>query len=131
MDQKGHRVLPDQVKRKSRPGGYEGRKEKTMNINRIENSTLAKLTAAEIGALDLCNYGVGLYRGELKTRYNGMKRTSSDGVTFSFEGTAKRIEFTEIVSEDEQRHWAARIWNKISEDYETYPMGIVGCGFFR
>lgn len=100
-------------------------------IQNIQNSTLAKLTAREIGDLDLCNYGIGLYRGELKTRYNGMSRKSADGVTFTYEGTARRIEFTEIVSEGETREWAARIWNKEQDKYETYPMGIMGCDFFR
>ena len=102
-----------------------------MNINKIENSTLAKLTAEEIGALDLCNYGVGLYRGDLKTRYNGMKRQTNDGVTFWYEFKNGRLEFTEIVSEGEQREWAARMYNNDKEAYETYPMGIAACYFFR
>ena len=101
-------------------------------IDRIKNSTLAKLTAGEIGVLGLCNEGVGLYRGELKTRYNGMSRKTEDGITFTFEGEESRIEFTKIVTENcAEKHWAARIWNKVSESYETYPMGIFGCRFFR
>lgn len=101
-------------------------------IDRIKNSTLAKLTTEEIGALGLCNEGVGLYKGELKTRYNGMPRKTEDGVTFTFEGTASRIEFTKLVTENsDEKHWAARIWNKVSGSYETYPMGITGCPFFR
>lgn len=101
-------------------------------IDRIKNSTLAKLTTEEIGVLGLCNEGVGLYKGELKTRYNGMPRKTEDGVTFTFEGTARRIEFTKLVTENsDEKHWAARIWNKVSESYETYPMGISGCPFFR
>lgn len=107
-----------------------------MNIQNIKNETLHKLTKEEIGDLGLCNEGVGLYRGELKTRCNGIKRTSEDGITFSFEGTARRIEFTEIVSNEMEdnfpvRHWAARIWNKVSNSYETYPMGIAGCDYIR
>lgn len=103
-----------------------------ININRIGNPTLAKLTTEEIGALGLCNEGVGLYKGELKTRYNGISRKTEDGVTFTFEGTASRIEFTELVTVNSaEKHWAARIWNKVSESYETYPMGITGCPFFR
>lgn len=108
---------------------------KTNVIDRVKNSTLAKLTKDEIGELGLCNEGVGLYRGDLKTRYNGMTRKSEDGVTFWFEnknGTA-RMEFTEIVndSDDGVRHWAARLFNIEAGRYETYPMGIAGCGYFR
>lgn len=104
-------------------------------IDRVKNSTLAKLTKDEIGELGLCNEGVGLYRGDLKTRYNGMTRKTEDGVTFWFEsksGTA-RMEFTEIVndSDDDVRHWAARLFNIETGHYETYPMGIAGCGYFR
>lgn len=108
-----------------------------INIDRITNKTLSKLTKTEIGDLDLVNYGVGLYRGDLKTRYNGMKRQTEDGVTFWFEGTGSRIEFTEIVNTDPEgrREWAARIFRKDESPsgghYETYPMGIAGCGFFR
>lgn len=109
-----------------------------VDINKIENKTLAKLTRDEIGLLDLVNNGVGLYRGDLKTRYNGMKRQTEDGVTFWFEGTTARIEFTEIVGTDPEgrREWAARIYRKPSDTnaeghYETYPMGIIGCDYFR
>lgn len=109
-----------------------------MDINNIQNSTLAKLTKEEIEALGLVNCGVGLYRGDLKTRYNGMKRQSNDGVTFWFEGTGARIEFTEIVSTDPEgrREWAARIFRKPDDlndagHYETFPLGIIGCDYFR
>lgn len=109
-----------------------------LNIDMIENKTLAKLTKEEIGALDLVNYGVGLYRGDLKTRYNGMKRQTNDGVTFWFEGATARIEFTEIVSTDPEgrREWAARVFRKPDDlnnvgHYETFPLGIIGCEYFR
>lgn len=102
-----------------------------MNIQEIKNSTLAKLTSKEIGDLGLCNYGVGLYRGDLKSRYNGMRRQTNDGVTFWYEGEARRIEFTELESAEEYREWAARIFDKTRNEYETFPMGIAGCGFFR
>ena len=107
-------------------------------IDRVENKTLAKLDRNEIGALGLCNEGVGLYRGDLKTRYNGMKRQTNDGVTFWFEAESVRIEFTEIapVENEDARQWAARIYvfdneEKTEGHYQTYPMGITGCGYFR
>lgn len=105
-----------------------------INSNNISNNTLAKLTRDEIAVLGLQNIGVGLYRGDLKTRYNGMSRKSEDGVTFWFESEKRRIEFTEIVStEDGVRYWAQRTWNKEFEGYETWPCGegIYGCNFFR
>ena len=103
------------------------------NYNSVKNSTLAKLTKGEIEDLGLVNHGVGLYRGDLKTRYNGMKRQSEDGITFWFEDEAARIEFTEIVSTDPEgrREWATRIYNKRLERYETWPLGIVGCYYIR
>lgn len=100
-------------------------------MERIQNSTIAKLTSEEAQNFGLANIGFGFYRGELKTRYNGMKRTSTDGVTFCYEGEAFRIEFTELQSDTEERNWAARIFNKAQNHYEVYPMGIAGCGFFR
>lgn len=102
-----------------------------MNINRIKNSTLAKLTKNEIGDFGLCNYGVGLYKGTLKTRFNGIPRKTEDGVTFTFESTNYRVEFTAIVSEYETQEWAARIYDKQKAEYMTYPMGIIGCDYFR
>lgn len=107
-----------------------------MNIQNIKNETLHKLTAREIGDLDLCNYGVGLYRGELKSRKKGVKtiRVSEDEI--HFEGTVARIEFVKIVSVGEVQEWAARIYKKPTNPneegrYETYPMGIVGCDYFK
>lgn len=102
-----------------------------IDINEIENKTLAKLTAEEISTFGLLNIGIGLYRGELKTRFNGMKRTSEDGVTFTFHGEFRNIEFTEIVSQDDTRAWAARVYDNTKGKYETFPMGITGCYFFR
>lgn len=100
-------------------------------MEKIQNSTVAKLTSEEAQLFGLANIGFGFYKGELKTRYNGVKRTSTDGVTFSFEGESFRIDFTELVSNTEERHWAARIYNKEQKHWEVFPMGITGCGYFR
>lgn len=107
-----------------------------MNINKIKSETLHKLTAEEIGNLDLLNYGVGLYRGELKSRKAGLKTTKVSEYEIHFEGTAKRIEFVKIVSKGEVPEWAARIYRKAiypdaEGSYETFPMGITGCDFFK
>ena len=45
-----------------------------IDINRISNETLHKLTWEEIGELDLLNHGVMTYHGELKSRVKGWKR---------------------------------------------------------
>lgn len=107
-----------------------------MNIQNIKNETLHKLTAREIGDLGLVNYGVGLHRGELKSRRRGLTAKKVNDYEVHFEGTAARIEFIQIVAEGETKEWAARIWRKASypnqkEEYETYPMGIVGCEYFK
>ena len=107
-----------------------------MNINKIKNETLRKLTAREIGDLDLCNHGVGLYRGELKSRKKGVKAVKVSDYEFHFVGTVSRIEFVKIVSEGETQEWAARIYRFPTHpgpegEYETFPMGITGCDFFK
>lgn len=103
-------------------------------IDMIKNETLAKLTRDEIGALGLYHEGIMTYKGDLKTRYNGITRKSEDGVTYRFEGTNGLImEFTEIISTNDEgkREWAARLYNKKKGRYETYLPGISGCDFFR
>ena len=100
-------------------------------MEKIQNSTVAKLTSDEAQLFGLTSIGFGFYKGELKTRYNGMKRTSVDGVTFSYEGEKFRIDFTEMMSNTEERHWDARIYNKAQGHWEVSPMGIIGCDFFR
>lgn len=106
-----------------------------MNIQNIKNSTLAKLTAKEIGELGICNYGVGLYKGELKTRRAGVTRKSEDGVVFTFEYNVVRYEFIALPSTDEMywegKHWALRIFDKLAGKYTEYPTGIIGCEFIR
>lgn len=100
-------------------------------INCIENSTLAKLTNAEAQLL-INDTGFGWYRGDLKSRYNGMKRCSEDGVTFTFECEHSRIEFTRLAPDgDNVDKWAARIFDKTRHCYSDMPMGIIGCDFFR
>lgn len=99
-------------------------------INRIENSTLAKLTCEEAQML-IRESGFGYYKGDLKTRYNGMKRVSEDGVTFTFVGRQRDVEFTKLADKAEKTYWVARVYNKEYECYEEYPMGITGVYFIR
>lgn len=102
-----------------------------MDINKIKDETLAKLTNEEAQDLGLANIGFGFYKGELKTRYNGMKRVAKNEKTFVFEGTYLRAEFTELADKEEKPFWAMRIFNKERNEYETYPMGIYGVYFMR
>lgn len=106
-----------------------------MNINNIKNETLHKLTAEEIGDLDLCNYGVGLYRGELKSRKRGFKTVVVSDHEVHFVADVCRVEFVEIVARGEVKEWAGRIYkfesHPFGEGYDTFPMVLQGVGFFK
>ena len=82
-----------------------------MNIQNIENKTIAKLTADEIGELGLLNHGVMTYRGELKTRVKGFKTVNSGAERHFYDEEGNHAEFFKIVStEEDVDHWAMRIW---------------------
>lgn len=102
-----------------------------ITLNEVKNETLAKLTWREIGTLGLYNVGVSTYRGELKTRCRGFKRHTNDNVTYWFEDEKHRLEFTRIQSDDDTTHWAERTYNKETEKYEQYALGINGVDFIR
>ena len=99
---------------------------------KVSNSTLAKLDRNEIGFFGLAGAAIWTYRGELKTRYNKMKRQEMEN-GFFFEGTNHlRVEFVKIVSDEEGvDHWAGRIFNTEKNVYEEYGPGVYGCNFFR
>ena len=101
-------------------------------INRLKDETIAKLTSDEAQTLGLANEGFGFYKGELKTRYNGMKRVAKNEKTYAFEGTNNLIaEFIRLADEGDRPCWAMRIFNKERNEYENIPMGIYGVYFIR
>lgn len=106
-----------------------------IDAQNVKNTTIGKLTLEEVSTLGLLNCGICTYLGELKTRYNGMKRIdkcNGTHVEYWFEGTKERAEFVELESDDTVRHWAGRLYNKVEERYVTaYSLGIYGCNFFR
>ncbi len=103
-----------------------------ININEVKDSTVAKLTNEEAQMFGLANIGFGFYKGELKTRYDGMKRYTSNDVTYRFIGTNDlTVEFTRLADAGEETYWAARIFNRAKGEYESYPMGVYGCYFLR
>lgn len=103
-----------------------------ININSIRNETLAKLTSKEIGELGLLNCGVMTYKGELKSRVKGWKteKISDKEVHFIAEDGFV-TEFIQIASEDEEAHWAMRIWHSDPKSYQKFFVPLHGCKFFR
>ena len=101
-----------------------------MNINRIENATLAKLNRDEIGVLGLLNCGVITYMGELKSRRNGWKtETTKDQVNFI--GTKQRVEFIRIEKLSDRPEWAMRVYDLVEEQYWTVVHPLTGLDFMK
>lgn len=102
-----------------------------MNINRIKNETLRKLTWMEIGELDLNNYGVFTYHGELKARKKGFKTEVINEWQTNFVKSDYRIEFVKIEQTDEDANYAMRIFDTERETYITQVNMLLGCEFFK
>ena len=67
-----------------------------MDISRIKNETLHKLTWEEIGTLGLLNEGIVTYRGTLKARAKGYKTEVINEWQTNFIGEFFRVEFIKI-----------------------------------
>ena len=107
-----------------------------MNIQNIKNETLHKLNRHEIGDLGLCNHGVMLYKGELKSRVMGVKRVVVNDWQINFEGTVAVLEFIKIEPTLAENEWAMRIRQKaiqpgMEEFYSEDLNPLVGCRYFR
>lgn len=104
-----------------------------MDIQKIQNDTLAKLTAEEIGDLDLLNHGVITYRGQLKSRCRGYEtlKVSDKETHFISEAGWGVAEFIEIVSDGEEKHYAFRVREAGTDKYEEMVMPLAGLQFFR
>ena len=101
-----------------------------LSIDDIKSKTVAKLTCDEAQTFGLANIGFGFYKGDLKTRYNGIKREQKCDNVFWFDSTRLRVEFIRLADELEPM-WAARCYDKEREQYVTFPMGTYGCNFIR
>lgn len=107
-----------------------------MKIQNIKNETIHKLNRHEIGDLGLVNHGVMLYKGELKTRKPGLKRTVVNDWQINFEGTVAVLEFIKIEPTLTETEWAMRIRQKsIYPDMDDFYIEdinpLLGCDFFR
>lgn len=99
----------------------------------ISNYTLHKLTTSEIGELGLCNHGIMLYKGTLKSRRNGWKVSRRSEWEIVFQGVWQNVEFIRlpfdpIVGEDE---WAMRIFDCNKNEYMTQLFPLAGLDFLK
>lgn len=102
-----------------------------INVNKIKNETLAKLTRDEIGALGLVNCGCYTYKGSLKSRLKGLKTTMKTDMQVNFESESNRWEVIKIVAVGDEAEYVIRLYNKERESYEEFYPILLGCDFFR
>ena len=102
-----------------------------MNINRITNETLVKLTSEEIGALGLLNNGVMTYMGYPKARKQGWKTVKVDESQINYVGAKQRVEFIKIQQTLERPDYAMRIFDLEKESYWTFVEPLAGLGFLK
>jgi hypothetical protein len=99
----------------------------------ISNATLHKLTTEEIGELGLCNHGIMLYKGNLKSRRNGWKTERPTEWQTNFIGTWQRVEFIRLplnplLGVDE---FAMRIYDLRKDEYMTQLFPLAGLDFLK
>jgi len=89
-----------------------------MDMNRIQNSTIAKLDRTEIGTLGLFNAGVMTYLGEIKSRRNGYKVEKVNEYQTNFVAEHYRMEFIKIQQRTDEPEIAMRMFNFDTQSYE-------------
>lgn len=97
----------------------------------INNTTIQKLNYKEIGELGLNNKGIYTYRGELKSRKQGFKKTLDTENEVHFEIESIRFEAIKIEALGETPEWAMRMYDKANEKYEDFWLPLYGCEFFK
>ena len=104
-----------------------------ININNIANSTIHRLTADEIGEFGLLNYGVYTYRGELKSRKAGFKRTVVNEwqINFKRDDSIWRFEFVRIRQTSKAAEYAMRVYNTENNEYSTMFPICTGVDFLK
>jgi len=100
-----------------------------IDVNRINNSTIAKLDRNEIGTLDLYNSGVYTYKGQLKSRKQGWKTVIVNSYQTDFVGEYTTLEFIKIVPLGDEPEYAMRVREKTGY-MSSYPI-LWGCDFFK
>ena len=103
-----------------------------LDINRVQNATLHKLTWSEIGELGLNNYGVFCYHGTLKTRKQGFKKEIVNEWQTNFIASNNyRVEFVKIEQTDDEPNYAMRVYDTELETYTVHINVLLGCDFFK
>lgn len=109
-----------------------------INVNEIENATIAKLNRKEIGRLGLsANCGVYTFKGTPKKRKAGMKTTLFTDTEIHYESDYARFELIKIptticrANEDGMDEWAARYYDKEKDTYLDFWQVVHGCGYFK
>lgn len=102
-----------------------------LDMSRISNATIEKLTRDELAGFGLYNAGICTYKGELKSRKKGFKTTEAPHTERCFETESKRFEFIKIQQTSEETEYAMRVYNKVENDYEEWFPVLWGCDFFK
>ncbi len=97
----------------------------------MKNSTIKKLDRIEISELGLNNKGIYTYRGEIKSRIKGMKRTFNTADEIHFESDNTRVEIISIVSVEDQKEWAIRMFDKKKDSYMEFWPVLFGLEYIR
>ena len=102
-----------------------------IDLSEISNYTLSKLTRNEIGSLGLMNIGIYTYKGTLKNRVKGFKTTAKTDTLQYFENDNVRWEVIKIIPVAYECEYAVRLFNKTTDEYETFYPVLNGCEFFK
>lgn len=101
-----------------------------MNINEIKNSTIAKLTAEEVGTLGLLNMGVMTYNGELKARRQGYKAVKVSDIETHFSAGYVGI-VVQFIKLADNSGYAMRMYDTDKNCYIQQFNILAGCGFIK
>ena len=102
-----------------------------IDLSKISNYALSKLTRDQIYGLGLMNAGICTYHGELKKRVKGFKtRILTDGSQY-FEDDIARWEVIKIVPTIFKNEYAVRLFNKHLDCYEDFYPVLIPTNFFK